>query len=209
MRPATTSLNPGLPAPPPSIPEPVYTRDEHLSRTDWDEVVTRLVGYASRRVRRHGVAAGDYDLQPGDLAQEAIALWLSGKRIFEQGSEHEFFGFFCSVIDSLLSHDREKTIRRGRRQSIGAMAGDQEGSGVIGEGSIAAKLDFERDLILRNAIERFIGSLEADLAPYARLVYEFPDASAEDRARMLGMSIDEIRNFHRRLHRWAKRWLLQ
>jgi len=189
--------------------EPVYTRDELAALIDWDEYTPRLLGYANWKIWRHGAAAARYELQAQDLVQEAITSWFEERRTFDAGTERAFFAFLCSVVDSLLSHDREKTIRRGRQLSISKDGGDDATIDEVSEGRIRTEEDFERDFLFRDNLERFIESLEPDLAAYAKALAEVPDSSAEERALAMRITVADVRNFDRRLHRWARQWMTQ
>ena len=186
---------------------PTYTRDELAARTNWDEYSVRLLGYARMKLSRHGAAAARYEFQPPDLVQEAIALWLRGRRVFEAGTERAFFGFLCSVVDSILNHDKEKTVRHGWQYSISKEGGDDATIDEMSEERIRAEGDLERELLFRDNLERFIESLEPDLAAYARYVADFSDSTAIERARVLEMTVTDVRNYDRRLHRHAKQWM--
>jgi DNA-directed RNA polymerase specialized sigma24 family protein len=205
MRHASTIPHPDV-SPPPLHPEPVFTRDELIAMTDWSEWTERLIGYALWRAWRHGAAAAGYELQAGDLVQEAITLWLENRRRFAEGTTHAFFAFLCGVIDSLLSHDREKTTRRGKRYSIAKDGGEEPNGDEVTEGKIPAREDLESQILFRDHIDNFIQSLEPELAAYARLFVEDPDSSAADRAATLAATVTEIRNLDRRLHRAAAHW---
>jgi DNA-directed RNA polymerase specialized sigma24 family protein len=209
MRQTSTLPHSNLPSFFPGDIEPVYTRDELVALIDWYATTTRLMGYANSKIWRHGAAAARYALQAPDLVQEAITSWLEERRIFDAGTESAFFGFLCGVVDSLLSHDKEKTIRRGRQLSISKDGGDETTIDEVSEGRIRAKGDFERDFLFRDNLERFIDSLEPDLATYARALVQAPDSSAEERALALNITVADVRNFDRRLHRWARQWRTQ
>ena len=187
--------------------EPVYTRDELLARIDWDECATRLLGYARAKVWRHGTAGAGFSLQPPDLVQEAMAGWLDGRRKFECGTASECYRFLCGVIDSLVSHEREKTVRRGYRRSISKDGGDDKENDEMTEGSLRAEGDFEHDFLFRDNLERFIESLHGRLAAYARFVADYPDLSAEQRAEALEITLKDVRNLDRRLHRAGRQWM--
>lgn len=205
MRYASTVPQPAVSPPPPET-EPVFTRDELVAVTDWSQWTERLLGYALWRAWRHGPAAAAFDLQPGDLVQEAITLWLLGRRTFDQGTTRAFFVFLCGVIDSLISHDREKSTRRGKVYSIAKDGGEEPNGDEVTEGRIPAHEDLEEEILFRDHIHSFIQSLEPELAAYARLFVEDPDSSAADRAAKLATTVTEIRNLDRRLHRAAAHW---
>src|SRR4051812_26530193 len=124
MRQVSTFPHDELPALFPGKIEPIYTRDELAARTDWDAETIRLLAYARKKMWRHGAAAAGYEMQPSDLVKEAIASWLDRRRTFDAGTESGLFAFFCGVIDSLLCHDKEKNLRRGKRCSISNEGGE-------------------------------------------------------------------------------------
>jgi DNA-directed RNA polymerase specialized sigma24 family protein len=208
MRPASTTPHPDVSSSLTPRPER-FTRDELLGTSDWSELTERLLGYAQWRVSRHGAAAASYAFQPADLVQEAIALVLEDRRRFVEGTPHEFFAFLCGVIKSLLSHDAERTAQRGKMISISKDGGDEQNNDEMTEGRIAAREDFEHELLFRDDIQGFIRSLDPELAAYARLFLDDPESSAADRATMFSTTVTEIRNLDRRLHRAAAHWRMK
>jgi DNA-directed RNA polymerase specialized sigma24 family protein len=188
--------------------EPIRTRDELLALIDWEDYTPRLLAYARSKVWRHGGAAARYALQAHDLVGEAVTLWLESRRIYKEGTESAFFGFLCGIVDSLLSHEKEKAVRHGRQISISKEGGDERRD-EISEGRIRAEGDFEHDLLFRDNVAHFIESLDEDLAAYARFVANNPDTSAAERALALRITVTDIRNLDRRLHRHGREWMKQ
>lgn len=187
--------------------ERVYTLAEFVEIYDWDPSVRRWVAYASHRLSRHGSASARYEKQAHDCVQEAICLTLAGDRHFECGTRHDFFAFICGVIDSLISHDGEKARRHGVVVSITSNDKEEGRTNELNEECIPSHEDPEHDVLFRVDLQRFLDSLESDLAGYARLRAEKDGATAEDYARLLGVSVEDIRNMDRRLRRRRQQWL--
>jgi len=185
--------------------ERIYSLSELVVELRWDPCVRRWLGYARARLWRHGPGAGRYELQAGDCVQEAIRLTLEGRRHFESGTAGDFFGFICSVIDSLISHDAAKTYRHGMLTAIGTE--DEPVLGQLNEARLVSSDDSERELLFRDDLEHFLESLETDLATYAKLRAEGLYSTAEQYAAALNTTVSEIRNMDRRLRRRREQWM--
>jgi hypothetical protein len=189
-----------------STNERVFSLSDLLVYLDWDPFVRRWLGYARARLWRHGSAAGRYELQAGDCVQEAIRLTIEGRRRFDSGTERAFFSFICDVIDSLISHDAEKTKRHPTIRTVSSDS-DEPQFGELNEGYLAAPDDTEREFLFRDALDRFLASLESDLAAYARMRAEEVFSTAEEYAYALNTSVNEVRNMDRRLRRRREQWI--
>ncbi|HXH37359.1 MAG TPA: hypothetical protein VNN08_01905, partial [Thermoanaerobaculia bacterium] len=182
-------------------PEAAFPR--LIESVDWNVMVPRLLAYAHTRLARHGRAAKSYGSLAADYVQEAVRRLLDGSRRFEPAlsAKVTLFVFLCSVIDSLVSHDAERTWRRGPHLPIGDDQPDE-----VSERLLPWDHDFTGEVFARDELEHFIAGLEPDLARYARLRAVREDATAEQLATELGISVSDIRNLDKRLRRRRSAW---
>jgi hypothetical protein len=179
---------------------------ENLKATDWNDIVKRLLGYARYRLSRHGTAGNRFCNKPDDYVQEAVKLYLDGVRRFSPTPETTLFAFLCGVVDSLISHDAEKTERRGYQIALSSDDPDDAGFDFL-ETRLASPENFEENIVLQNEYERFLKLLDPDLREYVRLrVDEEAMPTAEEFAATLRTSVSEIRNMDRRLRRRRNQW---
>jgi hypothetical protein len=174
---------------------------EDIAKTiDWEDLTRRLVAYAHWRLVRYGGAARFYD-EPGDYVQEAVRLFLSGRRQYDP--KLSLFVFFCGVLNSLISHDSDRVRRERGAQYDGVAPTDEDDL----DEQLPSGHDFEADFLSRDELQRFIATLETDLAAYANKRAEGTWSTAEEFAVALGTTIDQIRNMDRRLRRRRQEWL--
>jgi hypothetical protein len=187
--------------------EPELPLLELLERIDWEEITVRLIGYARFRLSRHGSAAARYALQPEDCVQESIRRLLDETRNFDRGTESDLFRVISGIIDSLISHEGEKSRRRGRHFSIRSDGQESLAPDEIREGVLDDPRDPVVELEVRDDLKRFVASLDSELAFYYQFRADAPDLSAEERAPALGTTVQDIRNKDRRLKRHRAHWL--
>jgi len=77
-----------------------------IEETDWNELTTRLLVFASSRLARHRIRGGAKT--PGDYVTRAVFLTREGRR-FPAVHREALFEYLCRVIDSLISHDADPT----------------------------------------------------------------------------------------------------
>jgi DNA-directed RNA polymerase specialized sigma24 family protein len=177
-----------------------------IESTDWVKTTKRLLAYSRFRLFRHGTLAGRYCNKAEDYVQEAVMLFMDGTRRFPCGSGKTLFGFLCSVVDSLISHDGEKTLRRGREMFLGGDQGEDAERDEYTEEHLSANDDFEERIIADDELERFLASLAPDLVQYVRLRASMQLMTAEECAEALGTTVSEIRNMDKRLRRRRSQW---
>ena len=177
-----------------------------VAATPWNDLTPRLIAYSSYRLLRFASAKRS-GLGADDFAQQAIALALSGRRRLNLTGEPTLFSQLCSVCDSLISHEAEKAQRRIKggmaEVPIVVQEDDEVPADQVTEEHLGAPANFEIELIARDRLECFTRSLEPRLARYVRLRVSGRYATAEEYARALSTSVQEIRNMDRRL--WRKR----
>lgn len=177
---------------------------QYAREPKFDEVTRRLAAYTAHRLARHGHAARGMD-EPLDFVHEAVRLVLEGSRHVPAGADDSMkFRVLASTIDSLIIHARERLERKGLHLSLAA-PGDLH-HGDIGEDRLAAADAFEDETIARQALDRFVESLDPQLGRYVRDRVEHDDLTAEEHARRLDLSVAEIRNLARRLGRRRGDW---
>jgi DNA-directed RNA polymerase specialized sigma24 family protein/DnaJ-domain-containing protein 1 len=174
---------------------------ELIAVIDWENVVPRLLVYAHQRLVRHGRAAYGYGSQASDYVQEAVRRFIDQSRNFPRGERTSVVAFLCSVIDSLISHEAERNWRRGPHLVVGVTAADE-----ISEELLPSGADFTDELLARNELERFVATLDPDLARYAQALANHQDATAEELAGILRTSVEDVRNLAKRLKRRRKDW---
>lgn len=168
---------------------------------DWELFTKKLLAYTRYSVMTYGGAVFLRE-RISDYVQESIRLVLDGTRRVEANDEKEFFIKLCGVIDSLVSHDLEKAVRRGLHLQLVLDEPADDARDVIYESSLPSPDDFECDVILRNRVDRFIGKLEGhELQAYARMRANDLHGSAEEYAIALHTTVENVRNMDRRLRR--------
>jgi hypothetical protein len=179
--------------------------EDILRNTDWDDITCRLVAYANWRASFYGKASGAYRSRAEDYAQEAIKLFVEGRRHYEPSPAVSFFRFLCGVVESLMSHDAEKTSRRPRTIRIATAADNESASNYFDAAYLRSPEDVERRIISGDELEHLLDWLEPDLRAYAQVRMEFEGTAAEY-ARALNTSEREIRNMDKRLKRRRNEW---
>jgi len=174
-------------------------------RIDWEMMTKKLLLYGRYRVTRFGGAASlRQNIQ--DYVHDAVRLLFDGTRQFD-GDDEELFGFLCGVIDSLISHDMEKSRRRGRHLSLAWSRGDDETQEEIREDQLPSADDVESDVTLRDRFMAFLASIEdKQLARYALVRAGDDGSSAEQYASALNTTVEDVRNMDRRLRRRRAQW---
>lgn len=189
---------------------PVTTIDEALDETlqgqDWEVLTKRLIAYARYRMCRV-TSARNSGNAPEDYAQQSIVLFLEGTRRFSPGEGRTLFGFLCGVVDSLVSHDAEKSRRRdldgAAEVSIGNDDAEESRVDQVNEEHLRAD-SFEPDVVSRDHFERFARRLDPRLRVYVRLLAEERYATAKECAAALGTTERAVRNMDRQLSRKRK-----
>lgn len=103
---------------------------EFLESQPWEEVIPRLLVYASKKSKRlfwRGVYGGH--LPEGneiiDLVQEAVEKVLTGQRNWNTEVYPDLFSYLKSVVDSELSHLADRLDNKHvRRDTVTVQAGD-------------------------------------------------------------------------------------
>ncbi|HEX7830367.1 MAG TPA: hypothetical protein VF787_11965, partial [Thermoanaerobaculia bacterium] len=175
---------------------------KQIEAADWSDLTPRLLAYTRMRLSRHGVAALGYGREPSDYVQQAVVLFLEGTRT--PSGNRTLFEFLCGVVNSLISHEAEKSRMRGPHYAINI--GVEDAASGISEDRLPSTESFESGWLANDEMERFLQSIEPDLALYARLRMAKPGATADEYARDLGVPVAEVRNMDKRLKRRREQW---
>jgi hypothetical protein len=178
--------------------------EKQIAAADWGDLTPRLLAYTRMRLSRHGAAALGYGKDPSDYVQQAVVLLLEGTRA--PSGNRTLFQFLCGVVDSLISHEAERSRMRGPHYAISIGTEDVYVSSEIREERLPSGESFERRLLAKDEMERFLQSIEPDLARYARLRMAKPGATADEYAHDLNVTVAEVRNMDKRLKRRREQW---
>ncbi|HET8797290.1 MAG TPA: hypothetical protein VFO89_06375 [Thermoanaerobaculia bacterium] len=174
-----------------------------LFENQTDEFWERLLAFAERRRQRHGNRAARLESANG-LLNEAVTRVLSGTRLYDG---RDPFDFMCSVIDSVLSHDATRAGNRHPHLAIARQRDDDRDSSVfdVERRPLPQSGDeFETRILRRERIERFASELAPDLQEYVRVYLDDRYTTDEERAAVIGTTVEDLRNRMRRLKRRAK-----
>lgn len=161
---------------------------ELLEQIDWEDLTPRLLLYASHRLSRHAKLR-ESGRGPDDYVQQAVTLVLEGHRSLSPEAGRSPLGFLTGIIDSLISHDDQKTRQHGTRIAFDQMKG------------APPTYEIEGDIIARGEAEQFVSSLNSELQAYARLRLSDKYSTAEEFATALETTVEHVRNLDRRLRR--------
>lgn len=175
-----------------------------VAETSWGELSARLLGYARYRLSRYRGVDPTIGDRAADYVQEAIARFLDRTRSYD--GKKPLFHWFCSQIDSLTSHDREKAMRRGPEIAIDQLGDENTSERSSSDDWAASADDLEQAIIARDELEHFVSSLDPDLRRYVLLRVHGAQMTAEEYAVAMGTTVERIRNFDRRLRRRRQLW---
>lgn len=183
----------------------------------WIEFYQKLRLFTFKKYAGLNLSLG-VDLE--DIVNEAVADVLDGKRIWnrsvwgpsataytpEQQLSASFFGFLCGVVQSKISHLRE---RSGRQESLDAIEPhfssmvnryDRGGSSLT-RSSLEDQINFNE---VTEKMEELVSEDEASVRIIGAL-REVPDLSPQEIAKETGLSIGDIYNALKRIRRKLKR----
>ncbi len=167
-----------------------------LAKADLDELVTRLVGLARKKMLRRWKGLPPSGEKPEDVVQKAFHQALSGVRKFPEGNV-DLYVFFVMVVRSLISHLAEKEENRCVHTPIEESADLVDWKYTPREAELAADADFAR--VFRDF------AADKLMTDYIRLRIEEQCRNAADYARALGVDVTAIHNMNRRLARYRDR----
>lgn len=168
-----------------------------LAKVELDDLATRLLGLARRKMWRHWRGLPPSGETPEDVVQKAFQQALSGVRKFPKGNV-DLYAFFVMVVRSLVSHLAEKEENRCVHTPI------EESADVLMDWKYTPR---EAELAAAADVARVLRDFAADelMTGYIRLLNEEQCRNAAEYARALGVTVTEIHNMNRRLARYRER----
>lgn len=166
-----------------------------LSEAVWEELLPRLLLFATRIHRHFGLSAGSDSPTPADLVQEALTRAFDGRRT--QPADVDPYGFVCGIVRSLASD----AARRQAPFATPALDPNEETGPPLTATSpsepvpLALLLDVLRDC-LRDA---------PDLLPLLDLLTRDPLLRPRHIADLMETTPTEVYRLSRRLRRHAER----
>lgn len=167
-----------------------------LAKVDLDELVTRLLGLARRKMWRRWRGLPPSGETPEDVVQKAFHQALSGVRKFPKG-DVDLYVFLVMVVRSLISHLPEKEENRCVHTPIEERADLVDWKYTPREAELTADADFAR------VLQDFAG--DQLMTDYIRLRKTEQYRDADEYARALGVTVAAIHNMNRRLARYRDR----
>lgn len=168
-----------------------------LAKTDLDELATRLLGLARKKMWRRWKGVPPSGETPEDVVQKAFHQALSGVRKFPKGNV-DLYVFLVMVVRSLISHLGEKEENRCVHTPI------EESADVLMDWKYTPR---EAELTAAADAARLLRDFAPDklMTDYIRLLIEEQCRNAAEYARALGVTVAAIHNMNRRLARYRDR----
>lgn len=176
--------------------------DELLERANWADIIPRVLAHT---VRRLGTTIGAQGKSPEDYVYEAVLQLFTRRRHFPFERDVSLLTFLCKTVHGMRTNHAASGAAERRHVSL--VDSDEPEAGQYNAARIAAPADpafVEREL--SRTVDDFIASLEPDLQPYARLRAQEAYGTAAEYATALGVTVEVIRNYDRRLRRRRRRW---
>jgi DNA-directed RNA polymerase specialized sigma24 family protein len=168
-----------------------------LAKADLDDLATRLLGLARKKMWRRWKGLPPSGETPEDVVQKAFHQALSGVRKFPTGNVG-LYVFFVMVVRSLISHLAEKEENRCVHTPI------EENADLLMDWKYTPReAELAADADLARVLRDFAGNKL--MTDYIRLRIEEQCRDAAEYARALGVSVTEIHNMNRRLARYRDR----
>jgi len=170
-----------------------------LAKADLDELLTRLLGLARKKMYRRWKGLPPSGETPEDVVQKAFHQALSGVRKFPEGNV-DLNVFLVMVVRSLISHLAEKEENRCVHTPI------EESANLLTDWKYAPQ---EAELAAAADVGGVLRDFAADklMTDYIHLRIEEQYRNAAEYARALGVTVDAIHNMNRRLARYRDRQL--
>lgn len=172
---------------------------EAIEKSDLDELLTRLVGFAHRLLRPHVWRGSPGEPPPGQLAEDfvqtAFERLLSGERTYR--SDIDLYVLLAGIVRSVISHLAEKDENRFIHSTV--------------EGHAETLTDWkavtkEMELLAATVIADLLDAFPDDekMREYIALRLTETYETAEEYAQALAVTRTEIFNMNRRLVRFRK-----
>ncbi len=168
-----------------------------LAKADLDELASRLLGLARKKMCRRWKGLPPSGETPEDVVQKAFHQALSGVRKFPEGNV-DLYVFLVMVVRSLISHLAEKEENRCVHTPI------EESADVLMDWKYTPR---ETELAAEADVASVLRDFAADklMTDYIRLRSEEQCRNAAEYAGALGVTVDAIHNMNRRLARYRDR----
>jgi DNA-directed RNA polymerase specialized sigma24 family protein len=167
-----------------------------LAKADLDELETRLLGLARKKMWPRWKGLPPSGETPEDVVQKAFHQALSGVRKFPKGNV-DLYVFFVMVVRSIISHLAEKAENRCVHMPIEESANLLDWKSTPRVVELAAAADVA--CVLRDF------ATDKLMTDYIRLLIEEQCRNAAEYARALGVTVAAIHNMNRRLARYRDR----
>ena len=168
-----------------------------LAKADLDELATRLLGLARKKMWRLWRSLPPSGETPEDVVQKAFHQALSGVRKFPKENV-DLYVFFVMVVRSLVSHLAEKEENRCVHTPI------EESADLLMDWKYTPR---EAELAAAADVARALRDFATDklMTDYIRLRIAEQCRNAGEYARALGVDVAAIHNMNRRLARYRDR----
>jgi DNA-directed RNA polymerase specialized sigma24 family protein len=168
-----------------------------LAKVDLEELVTRLLGVARKKMWRRWKGLPPSGETPDDVVQKAFLQALSGVRKFPEGNI-DVDVFLVMVVRSLISHLAEKEENRCVHTPI------EESADLLVDWKYPPR---EAELTADADFARVLRDFAADklMTDYIRLLLAEQCRDAAECAGALGVTVTAIHNLNRRLARYRDR----
>jgi DNA-directed RNA polymerase specialized sigma24 family protein len=172
---------------------------EAIEKSDLDDLLTRLVGFTHRLLRRYVWRGSPGAPPPGQLAEDfvqtAFERLFSGERTYR--SNIDLYALLAGIVRSVISHLAEKDENRFVHASVEGQAE------TLTDWKAVTK---EMELVAATVLADLLDAFPHDAAMRAYIALRLSETcdTADDYARVLGVTRTEIFNLNRRLARFRK-----
>lgn len=173
---------------------------EAIEKADLDDLLTRLVGYAHRLLRRYAWHGSAGEPPPGQLAEDfvqtAFERLFSGERTYH--SDVDLYLLLAGIVRSVISHVAEKEENR-------IMHSSTEGhtETLTDWKAVTKEMELVAATVTADLLKAFPNDEKMRAYVALRLTENFE--TADEYAQALGITRAEIFNMNRRLARFRKR----
>lgn len=167
-----------------------------LETADWADIIPRVIAHT---VRQFGSASGPHGQGAEDYVYDAVVQLFTRRRHFPIDREVSLFTFLCKTVRGMRTNEQASLAGRSLH-----MSPDDDSAGPAVDRIVSGNDSSGVDASM--ALERFLETLEPDLRRYARLRVSGKFATAEEYATALGVTVEVIRNYDRRLRRRRPKW---
>lgn len=77
-----------------------YDNQELIDTIDWEDLLSRLLVFAKRRLSPHKISR--CDMEPKDFVHQAVLKWMKGERVRRE--DITLLRFLCGIISSDVNH---------------------------------------------------------------------------------------------------------